>query len=146
MKEYIILPAAPQFSDAIENSDTSETLVEIESFWPWQQVATAALRGNFTVTSSHGYVESHNPVRVRLEDISDSGVSFQVDAPNGRPFGLTPIVIAGLAQPPNSYQSAVHGLWMKNGGPWAMVNQSVYSQNDYYQVCTQLHATTCTHA
>ena len=29
--EYIILPAAPQFSDAIENSDTSETLVEIES-------------------------------------------------------------------------------------------------------------------
>ena len=143
--EYIVLPAAPQIATAISNSGTSKTLVEIQGMEPWEQVMLAALRGNFTVTAIDGTaVESNSPVRVRVRAATESfeapqTAEFSVKA-NGLPFGLTPIVVAGLQT--HQLLSAQYGLWMRSQADdpatpenaWVCVNQSTYTRTDFYQV------------
>ena len=143
--EYITFPTKPQMATAIANSATSETLVEIQDLWPWESVKLAALRGNFTVTSTDGTtaVQSHNPIRVRAYESeeewqSPQSAEFSVRAPNGLPFGLTPVVVSGLRS--HQLPSSSYGLWMRSdsdestAAAFVMVNQSTYTRTDFYQV------------
>eukprot|EP00615_Pteridomonas_danica_P002625 CAMPEP_0114330380 /NCGR_PEP_ID=MMETSP0101-20121206/1714_1 /TAXON_ID=38822 ORGANISM="Pteridomonas danica, Strain PT" /NCGR_SAMPLE_ID=MMETSP0101 /ASSEMBLY_ACC=CAM_ASM_000211 /LENGTH=504 /DNA_ID=CAMNT_0001460375 /DNA_START=866 /DNA_END=2376 /DNA_ORIENTATION=- len=142
--EFLVLPRIGDDFDYALNVQNSNTLSLLSKNYQNTSlmIKEQAMR-NLNITAIKGHVESHYPVRVCANTLTnnhnnnddDIEVLFHVD---GYGLGFIPIVICGLSTHHvhyNENENDREGLWIKekNDKKYKLLNQSVYENNDFYQ-------------